>query len=647
MGQWLKGTKRQQGVRAITLLASMASAIALSLLAMPAEASRLQFWRFDTTRNRLEFTTDATIKPRVQLIPNPVRLVVDLPGVQLGQPTINQNYSAAIRSIRVGQFDAQTARIVVELSPGYTVDPQQVKVQGASPLSWSVELPTPQLGQASPEMPLANGFPPDAGGSTALANPLPPPDQTAPTPVAEATTPNRNNRLEDIWVTSEGLFLKTQQAVAGVQISRNSSRKEITFDVSGLWVDQPFTQNEYKMDYHGIQRVSIRQFSTQPPVARLTLRVDRRSPDWLASTSRFGGVVLLPQGGSAKVPNSKQPTRNISLISGKPTTTGSSQPTPDPGNGSRSLATLQNLALGGSQLLIQTDRPAYYTTGWEGTRYRITLRDAQLSRLRVPRPAAGSPLSDLSLRQDGQNVSILATPASGVRVGTIGRVDNQTLVVNLTRLGTTTNPIFQQSLPSPSNASTFAQPTLSQPNGRRIVVIDPGHGGPDVGAIGIGGLRETNIVLPMSLEVARLLQQQGLQVYLTRTDESRDVDLPPRVALAQQVRADVFVSIHANSINMSRPDINGAETYYAPGSASGAELAKTILNSITRSVNIRSRGVHSARFYVIRHTTMPATLVETGFVTGAEDAPKLGDPGFQRQMAAAIAQGIIEFLNRR
>jgi N-acetylmuramoyl-L-alanine amidase len=154
-------------------------------------------------------------------------------------------------------------------------------------------------------------------------------------------------------------------------------------------------------------------------------------------------------------------------------------------------------------------------------------------------------------------------------------------------------------------------------------------------------------VLPISLEVVRLLQQQGLQVYLTRSDESREVDLPPRVALAERVRADVFVSIHANSINLSRQDINGVETYYAPGAVAGAQLGKTILNSILRSVNISSRGMHPARFYVIRKTSMPSTLIETGFVTGAEDAPKLGDPNFQKQMAAAIAQGIIEYLNTR
>ncbi|HEY9825100.1 MAG TPA: N-acetylmuramoyl-L-alanine amidase, partial [Stenomitos sp.] len=349
------------------------------------------------------------------------------------------------------------------------------------------------------------------------------------------------------------------------------------------------------------------------------------------------------------------PSENISLLLGRsqsssPSTASTSTSSRPVFSGNQQLALVQNIALGGSQLLVQANRPVYYTVGWEGQRYRITIRGAQASStIREPQTGPGSALSEIELRQDGPNLNILLTPSSGVRMGAVSRVDAQTVILGLTRLGTTaTIPTVpsQPQLPPPGN-SGFQQPTLSRPNSRRIVVIDPGHGGPDVGAVGIGGLRETNVVLPISLEVARLLQQQGLQVYLTRTDESRDVDLPPRVALAEQVRADVFVSIHANAISLSRPDINGAETYYAPGSTTGAELAQVILNSIIRNVNIPSRGVHSARFYVIRKTSMPATLVETGFVTGAQDAPKLGDPTFQRQMAAAITQGIIEFLNRR
>jgi N-acetylmuramoyl-L-alanine amidase len=181
-------------------------------------------------------------------------------------------------------------------------------------------------------------------------------------------------------------------------------------------------------------------------------------------------------------------------------------------------------------------------------------------------------------------------------------------------------------------------------SGRQVVVIDPGHGGPDPGAIGIGGVRETDVVLDIGLEVSRILQRQGVVVYLTRTDE-RDVDLPPRVSLAERVNAAVFVSIHANAISMSRPDINGLETYHAPGAYLGARLARTIHSTILSNLRIRDRGVRGARFYVIRKTSMPATLVETGFLTGQEDIVNLRNPAWRKQMAQAIAQGILNFLN--
>jgi N-acetylmuramoyl-L-alanine amidase len=655
MGDCFRFCQKQPKYRVTALVGGLAgSLIGLGLFfSEPAAAARLQSWRFDATANRLEFATDESIQPRVQLLPNPVRLVVDLPGVTLDRPTLNQAYSAAVRSIRVGQFDAQTARIVVELSPGYTVDPQQVKVSGNANASWSIDLPTPQFVQNSPDATVGSSSTLTPPGRSISDSTLP---ISAPVSPAPSTFLSAGSSfLDDILITKEGLLLKTRQAVASAQVTRSRNRREISVDLNGITVSALLARNDYSMNYHGVQRVSVRQVSTQPPVARVILNVDRDSPDWVVNTNRWGGVLLLPQAGGAAIANGNQPSETISLLLGRAvaaaaaTSNSSFRPLPA-FSGGQSLATLQNISLGGSQLLIQADRTVSYVVGWEGPRYRITFRGAQWStNIRGPQAGFGSAVTDIALRQEGQNASIVVTPAPGVRIGTITRTASQGIVLNLSRNGssssTTSATIFQpNALP---NSAELPQPTLSRPSGRRIVVIDPGHGGPDVGAIGIGGLRETDIVLQISLEVSRLLQQQGLQVYLTRKDESRDVDLPPRVALAKQVNADVFVSIHANSINLSRPDINGTETYFAPGAIAGKELAQTILNSITRSVNIQNRGMHSARFYVIRNTTMPATLVETGFVTGADDAPKLRDPNFQRQMAAAIAQGIIEFLNRR
>jgi len=183
------------------------------------------------------------------------------------------------------------------------------------------------------------------------------------------------------------------------------------------------------------------------------------------------------------------------------------------------------------------------------------------------------------------------------------------------------------------------------PVGRYKVVIDPGHGGPDPGAVGIGGLRETDVVLDVCLQLARLLQARGVQVLMTRTTEV-DVDLPPRVALANSSRADAFVSVHANALTRYRPDVNGIESFYFEGAGSPSRNLATALQQqmLTISPGSPDRGVKSARFFVIRRTVMPSTLVEMGFVTGALDAPRLANATYRRRMALALATGVLNFL---
>ncbi|MBE9223040.1 N-acetylmuramoyl-L-alanine amidase, partial [Cyanobacterium stanieri LEGE 03274] len=184
-------------------------------------------------------------------------------------------------------------------------------------------------------------------------------------------------------------------------------------------------------------------------------------------------------------------------------------------------------------------------------------------------------------------------------------------------------------------------PVNNRPNqSRPLVIIDPGHGGRDPGAVGIAGLREKDVILPISLEVVRILEQQGIQARLTRNNDTF-ISLEGRTTMANGLNADLFVSIHANAISMSRPDVNGLETYYFQ---SGRNLANVIHRNILQRLNIRDRRVRQARFYVLRNARMPSVLVETGFVTGREDAARLRDPNFQRQMAQGIAAGIVEYV---
>ncbi|MCY7393596.1 MAG: serine hydrolase [Leptolyngbyaceae cyanobacterium CAN_BIN12] len=127
------------------------SSLAGFLLVLPSsvQASNLQSWRFDARQNRLEFSTDEGVQPIAQLVANPTRLVIDLPGTKLKRPKVSESFAGTVQTLRIGQFDAQTTRLVIELAPGYVLDPAQVKVRGQSPTRWSVQLPTPRFDVAS------------------------------------------------------------------------------------------------------------------------------------------------------------------------------------------------------------------------------------------------------------------------------------------------------------------------------------------------------------------------------------------------------------------------------------------------------------------------------------------------------------------
>lgn len=398
------------------LLCLLPALLGSILLSSSAQAANLQFWRFDRFQNRLELATDEGVQPRAQIVSNPTRLVIDLPGVKLGGPKQTMAVDGIVNNMRVAQFDPQTTRIVMELAPGYTIDPRQVRFQYASARQWTVDMPRPQF---SPQLASA------APTTQAIAVPSAP--GVAIVPTLPSTSPGR------------------------------------------------------------------------------------------------------------PIPNASLPP--------------------------------------GSIVVVTEPRPQTPT-----------------------RPSTGS-----------------------------------------------TNPLPRPTTPLPNPSPSKPSPTLPQvPNGKFVVVIDPGHGGPDPGAIGIGGLRETDAVLAISKQVATLLERQGVRVVLTRQDE-RDLDLQPRVDIADRVNATIFVSIHANSFDANRSDVNGLETYYYD---SGYNLAKTIHQSIMETTDMRDRGVKQANFYVMKYSSMPAVLVEVGFVTGRDDARRLSDANGRSQLANAIAQGVLRYLQR-
>ncbi len=609
------------------------STLSVVLLASPAAAAKLQSWHFDASQNRLDFSTDAGVQPKAQLLFNPTRLVIDLPGTTLGHPMLTQPEGGAIRAVRVGQFDDQTTRIVIELSPGYTIEPQQVQFRGASPSQWSVQLPTPQPLTSDPSTRTALSLlTPD----TSLANPSPP---------ETVGTSRSSTQVENVRLTPDGFFIRTRGAgTPELQVSRSRDRTTVNVDIKGATLSSSLPTPEVPTNRYGVKRIQINQIQTAPPVVRMTLSVDKDSPNWQATVSNLGGVIVLPTSGIATA-TATPIARHSSPITQVVTATESAQ-FPQSGQ----LTTIQSVELAGNetQLVIRGDRSLTYTSGWDWSSgfYRITIANAQIARSVIgPTLDTNSPLLRVRLQQsDPRTVVILVQPAAAVRIGELNQPGRDLLSLQLQRDSVrvpspdASNPPF----PFPTPTTQTPPPELPRiPNGKIVVVVDPGHGGPDSGAVGLGGIQEKRIVLPIAQQVAALLEQQGVQAVLTRTGDY-DVDLQPRVDIAQRVHASLFVSIHANSVD-SRPDVNGLETYYFE---SGLRLAQTIHNSILQSIDIKDRGVRHARFYVLRKSSMPSVLVETGYVTGYEDSPRLGSSAYQSQMATAIANGILQYIHQ-
>lgn len=587
------------------------------LLTFPAQAARLQSWQLDTTQTQLEFSTDEGVQPRAQLISDPTRLVIDLPGVQFGRPQLTQPYTGAIRSVRVGQFDQGTTRIVVEYAPGYTIDPNQVRFRGVSANQWTVQLPRPQFaGNANPTPTL-----PQPSLPPVSSNPLPSNPPTGSLPNTART------QILGVQATQDGFFLRLNGGQPEVRSIRTGDRRQMILDLYGATISPALTlaQRDLLVNRNGVSRFQMSQLPGSTPVVRLTLTLSPDSPNWQATPSSFGSLVIIPQAGQA--------------------------PAPTPGN--NRTATVQAIELeGNSQLRIRADQPIDYTTGWDRATgaYRVLIRSARFaSNIRVPQTTGGSPLLRVQLRPENEDVAILLTPASGVQINPTSQGDRQQVTLSFRRAGLfpgmPTAPSPQtpgQTIPVPP--TTRPTPTPSPiPNSRQVVVLDPGHGGPDPGAVGIGGLRETDIVLDVSRRTRAILERSGVRVVTTR-DAEFDLGLQPRVDIAQRANATVFVSIHANAISLSRPDVNGIETYYHQ---TGLELARVIHRNLVQATGAPDRRVRQARFYVIRRTTMPSVLLELGFVTGRDDARRLASSEYRQTLAEAIARGIMEYLGGR
>jgi N-acetylmuramoyl-L-alanine amidase len=218
-------------------------------------------------------------------------------------------------------------------------------------------------------------------------------------------------------------------------------------------------------------------------------------------------------------------------------------------------------------------------------------------------------------------------------------------------------PAFQKSLDSlysppqnPTKTTAAALIPPLKPNIKKIIVIDPGHGGKDLGTHSkkVPRYQEKLLTLSVSRILRNYLSKLGYQVVMTRNSDLY-VGLQERAEIANTQRCALFVSIHFNSAPNKQAE--GVEVFYynipqsKERSIASKNLAETVLKRTLEMTEAHSRGVKHGNLAVIRQTQMPAILVEGGFLTHEEEEKKIRSIIYQRKLAWGIAQGIHDYLN--
>jgi N-acetylmuramoyl-L-alanine amidase len=173
------------------------------------------------------------------------------------------------------------------------------------------------------------------------------------------------------------------------------------------------------------------------------------------------------------------------------------------------------------------------------------------------------------------------------------------------------------------------------------VVIDAGHGGQDPGAISCTGYYEKTITLSVARKVASLLRQRGLRVVMTREGDEF-IELEERAAIANRNNANLFVSIHCDSMENSSKQ--GFTIYVARSAPRASRQAATAIARAMAKTGLDSQGIREADYKVLIYTEGPAVLVELGYLSNYQEAGLLRDGSFQNRLAEAIANGVADFL---
>jgi N-acetylmuramoyl-L-alanine amidase len=276
------------------------------------------------------------------------------------------------------------------------------------------------------------------------------------------------------------------------------------------------------------------------------------------------------------------------------------------------------------------------------SRFYIDLTDAVLMEKKLTVPVEDELISDIRVAQNQKSPNIVRIvfkmdKTVEMKIFPSQNISNQLII----EMGTREI--------SEANMLTIGSGYLGYlNNGFKTIVIDPGHGGGDYGAINPEtGLSEKEVTLDICLRLQELLNENGWNAILTHSTD-RDVtylgspdneELWARVNVANQADADLFLSIHCDAC--TKPNVRGTSTFY--NDEADKSLALALQESLISHLGTANRGIKQAGFYVIKHTKMPSALVEVAFISNSEDAKLLSDPAFRQKAAEGIYNGICRY----
>ncbi|MCA6622961.1 MAG: N-acetylmuramoyl-L-alanine amidase [Pseudanabaena sp.] len=486
-----------------------------------------------------------------------------------------------------------------------------------------------------PFNPVAYGFDTQTLPTFSGANLTAQPHNLVASVIAQSTSDQSNSiRLDSIRPTTNGLMLAVN-ANPEIRIQRENNPERLIVDLQNTAVVKELHKFSLLLNRFGVKQVRIAQFQNNPAITRLVFDLDSSDPNskiaWQSQYIAETNILLLTPANLAQTttPSLPIPVNSNPINTNKP-------------------ASIQRLSFSNTgQLIIEANQPVNYQTSLDRVSgiFNLRVANANISpTLQRPTLLATSPIERIRLSQVGNAVEIGIKVLSGWQISETQRQNNQQI-----KLQVSLNNVSQlpQNSPKPLPNNIPSIPSLQSTGDRRrgVIFVDAGHGGRDPGAVA-NGVQEKDVVLPISLLLGQTLQSMGFTVYYTRTTDV-EIDLEPRVEAAERVSADVFVSVHANAIAASNISVNGVETYHARGSVAGHELARYVHSQIISETGANDRSVKGAGFYVIARTSMPAILVETGFVTNPNEARNLSNPSYQKRMAEAIAKGIDQFMRVR